>query len=167
MHVGHIGDAASFEQPAHLLEIRRQDVHRFALEQLAEMVALVVVLPGGDRRGGRGGDAAQGIVVFGRHRVFQPQQVVRLAGAREPDGIIDAVVPVAVNRQIDVLADGLAQGRDQARHQVDLATRERAVVVVKRVLCGHVEVKLQRLEPAALHLQRAPGVGLGTDFARF
>ena len=52
VHLRHIRDATALEQAAHFLEVGRQDVHRFALQQFAEMMPLVMVLARGDRSGG-------------------------------------------------------------------------------------------------------------------
>ena len=54
VRVGVVGDPARLEQPAGLLRVGRGDVDRAALERLAEAVAHVAVLAGGDRRRGRG-----------------------------------------------------------------------------------------------------------------
>src|SRR5579884_880258 len=79
------GVAPPFEQSADLLIIGRKNIHRFALEQFAEVVALVMVLARGDGRGGGFGYAAHGVGVFRRNGVFQPEQVERLAGACQLD----------------------------------------------------------------------------------
>ena len=152
----HVRDAPAFQHSTHLLEIRGQDIRRFALQQLAKLMPLVMVFARGNGGGSGGGDAPQGVSVFRGNGVFKPNQVERLARPRQARGIVHAVVPVAVDCKVNFCAHRFAQHSYQPQHGIDFLSREGAIEIVQRILGGNVHVKLKRGKSAAFHFQSAP-----------
>ena len=163
--VGVVGDPATLEQAAGLLQVGRGDVDRAALERLAEAVAQVAVLARRDRGAGRRGDAAQGGDVLGRDRVLEPQQAEGLELVCEALGVGDLVAPVAVEGDVDLGRRPRRSRRRRARPSRRTSAR---LSVPEAVSCMYgrrdVEVELQRAE-AELgdDLARALGVELGRE----
>ena len=58
--------------------------------------------------------------VLRRHRVLEPQQAERLELVREALGVGDLVAPVAVERDVDLVADGVDHRRGELDHRADL-----------------------------------------------
>ena len=164
VRVGEVGDPARLEQSAGLLQVRRGDLDRAGLERLAEAVPQVAVLAGRDRRRRRRRDPAQRGDVLGRDRVLQPQQPERLELVREPLRVGDLVAPVAVERDVDLVADGVDHRGGEVDHLADLGPGQRARRRVLHVRRRDVEVELQRAE-AELgdDLARPRGVELGGE----
>jgi len=121
--MGHIGDLARFEEPAAPLDVGHDEIDGAFFKQFAEAVAEEEVLAGAD--GGAHGlsDVAQGVDVFWRDRLFEPEDAEGFdfdGDALAGGGVVTAVY---VNGEVDARADGIADEGHLFHHAVDFAVR--------------------------------------------
>ncbi len=159
VHVGQIGELAALPQPD-LLDIRGEQPESRLRHQPLEIDPLVVVLAGRNGRPRRALNGADRGDILRRDGILEPQQPVRLHGARQLHRRLHVVVPVTVHRQSDFDPHRMAHRADQRRRVVDLRRTEVAVVLVGLVGRRHVDVELQHSESPGGHFTRATRVGL-------
>ena len=86
----------------------------FLAKQLEELEAGVLVLAGADHGARRGADLGQRVDVLGGDGLFQPHQAQVFDGLGQGDGRGQVKLAVAVDGQVDLVADRLAHALDQA-----------------------------------------------------
>ena len=134
------------------------------LERLAEAVAQVAVLAGGDRRARRRRDPAQRRHVLGRDGVLEPEQAERLELVREPQGVGDLVAPVAVEGDVDLVADRVDHRGGELDHEPISARLSVPAEVSCMYGVGTSRSNLSALKPCSATTSRArAGVQLGGE----
>ena len=117
-HAGHLhplGDAADADQVDH------HDVDGTRLDHVAERHDAPDILAPGNRRGQRGVDPGQALVVVAGGDVLQPEQADLLGPPADIDRLLGAPALIDVAHQLDVGADGIAHHP----HAADFLRRRR------------------------------------------
>jgi hypothetical protein len=171
--VGDFGDAFAFHDPARFGQIGHNDVTGFALEQFEELKAGIVIFAGADDGAGGGFYLRQGLDIFRRNRLFQSHQPQIFDRFAKGDSRGQVELAVAVNRQIGVEANGLADGVNQVDDVAHLFGSERPINRVELANAGVIHVEfdggvtffnhLHRFVRIGLRVVRFPGMAVGVE----
>ncbi len=112
MRLGGGGQLPRLPDAADVTDVGLDDVHGLALEELAELDAVVDALTGRDRDVHLGGNL-QGLQVLRRDRLLQPRGLEGRELAGEPDGGGGGETAVHLQHQLGLGADRVAHGLDQ------------------------------------------------------
>src|SRR5579859_1347887 len=112
VEVGEVGQLTAVPQ-ANFLDVRRQYAQTALGDEAFKIEAQIMIFASGDGCPRVALYRADGANVFGRYWIFQPHQFVFFDGARQIDGGLHAVVPVAIDGQADLRADSGASGGNE------------------------------------------------------
>ena len=152
------GDLLALQQPARPPEVGLHDRRPTRLQHACELVLRRQPLPGRDRYRRLRRNLRQRRDVVGRHRLLEPQRVVRRDVVGEPDRPARRELAVRPHQQIGLTTHCLAD-RAQERHRALDVDQPRLMTTHRRVRAGRVE--LDRGEPARHLLGGALGRHLG------
>lgn len=108
--VGEVGDLHPLGDASHAADVGLDDVGAASGDELFEAVFGVFVLAGGDGDVGGFGDFGQALDVIGQDGFLEPSDVVVLELAGHADGLLGVVAIVGVDVDLDIVADGFADG---------------------------------------------------------
>ena len=98
--------------------------------------------------------------ILGGDGFFQPEQAQRFDRFRQRDRRRQVELTVTVNRQIDFVADGVADAFDQADDVGHLFRASRPVIGIELARAGVIHVELDGAEALPDDFERFLGVGL-------
>ena len=152
LRFGHAGDLLRLEQPTHAAEVHLQDRGGVGAQHPREVVFRGQPLA--RRDGDAGGARDQGHLLggIGRHRLLEPQGIVRLEALGEPDGAGGGHLAVRAEQQVGLVADGLADEPHETLAAVEFRERELPAIEGR---VGTRRIELDRRE-ALLHILDGP-----------
>jgi hypothetical protein len=100
--LGKVGDLLAFCEPTAFGHVRHNDVRRLLLQQLAETLAQIEILPYADRRAAPASHLTQGVDVLSGDRLLQPHQIERLHLPSDAGGARHVITRVKVDAEVDV-----------------------------------------------------------------
>lgn len=113
------GDPAGFGKAAAMRQIELTDLASSRGKQITECGQMRESFPGRNRRGDRGIDGGQTFEVFRPAGLFKEVQPIRINRLREPHPHCRRRTGVAVDHDVDVIADRLTHGGDTGLGRLD------------------------------------------------
>jgi len=109
--------------------------------QGAEGLEAVEVLAGGDGGVGGAGEAGHGVVVLGRQWIFEPHGIGMLERVEALDGVVELILPVALDGEVFVGAEFVADGVHLLDDIADVVVGQaKGVEIVAGLRAGRVVV---------------------------
>ena len=161
--VGPSGETLHREEAPEVRQVHLHDIDAPALDELADVGHGVRALAGGDREPGGLAHAAQRGRVLRRHRLFEPFRLARLQAHRHCGRRRGREAPVHLDHDLDVRADGLADGGHDLHGGPTLRRRELGAggperVQLERPIATLHHVLREARDREGIPLRRVPAV---------